>query len=307
MTTQEAPFAHGALFYDDLDGFLAGTVPFLAEGIAAGEPALVAVDSRKADALRIALPRANGAVQFADMTELGRNPGRIISAWVDFARQHAGAARLRGVGEPIWHGRSEQEIVECQRHEALLNVAFVDRPGLVLLCPYDRAHLDESVLDDALHSHPLLVKDGGLTPSTRYDQTVAPFAGSLPEPRVPAEWLDLADHRLAEVRRRLAALATAADVDRPRIADLVLAVTEAATNSLRHAGGHGSLRMWHGARGFVCEVQDDGWIRDPLAGRLPAPVDAPSGRGLWLIHQLCDFVQVRSSSAGTVVRMHMYT
>lgn len=307
MTSTQSPFTHGALFYDDLDSFLAGTVPFLAEGIEAGEPALVAVDSRKADALRTALPRANGAVQFADMTELGRNPGRIISAWVDFVRSNAGAHRLRGIGEPIWHGRSPQEIVECQRHEALLNVAFADQPGFELLCPYDSGRLDESVLAGARQSHPQLVHDHTVSPSAHYDHTVAPFAGSLPEPRVPTESLDLAEHHLTEVRRRLTDLAVAAGVDRQRIADLVLAVTEAATNSLRHAGGRGSLRMWHGTRGFVCEVQDSGWIKDPLAGRIPVPVEASDGRGLWLIHQLCDFVQVRSSAAGNVVRMQMYT
>ena len=30
-----------------------------------------------------------------------------------------------------------------------------------------------------------------------------------------------------------------------------------------------------------------------------------AGRGLWLVHELCDLVQLRSSPAGTVVRMHM--
>lgn len=307
MTPQPSPFAHGALFYDDMDDFLDGTVPFLAAGIDAGEPALVAVNSRKVDALRAALPHANGAVQFVDVTELGRNPGRLISSWVDFVRQHADAPRLRGIGEPMWHGRSDEEISECQRHDALLNVAFADQPGFVLLCPYDSTRLDESVLDGALDSHPLLVKDGELTPSTRYVETVTPFAGTLPEPPVPSEQVALAEYRLAEVRRRLAEVAILAGLDRQRIADLVLAVTEAATNSLRHAGGEATLRIWHTAGAFVCEVQDRGWIQDPLAGRLPAPIGATGGRGLWLIHQLCDLVQVRSSAAGNVVRMHMNT
>jgi anti-sigma regulatory factor (Ser/Thr protein kinase) len=241
------------------------------------------------------------------MTELGRNPGRIISAWVDFVQQHAGAIRIRGIGEPVWPGRSHEEIVECQRHEALLNLAFADQSGFELLCPYDSARLDEAVLGAARHSHPLLTLDSELTANTQYVHTVAPFDGSLPDPPEPAESLDLAEHHLLELRHRVAAHAVSAGVDPARVKDLVLAVNEAATNSLRHAGGHGSLRMWPGTRDFVCEVRDRGWIQDPLAGRLPVATGAPTGRGLWLIHQLCDLVQIRSSAAGNVVRMHMYT
>jgi anti-sigma regulatory factor (Ser/Thr protein kinase) len=305
VTAPGVSFTHGALFYDDLEGFLAGTVPFLEEGLGAGEPALVAVDRGKADALRTALPDTHGALHFADMTEVGRNPGRIISAWVDFVGGHAGAARLRGIGEPVWQGRSHDEIVECQRHEALLNVAFADQPGFELLCPYDSAQLDESVLAEARHSHPLLLQDGEVRSSTQYDEVAAPFAGSLSEPGAGAESLDLADHRLADVRRQVTELAGAAGIDPERVSDLALAVTEAATNTMCHAGGQGVLRMWRGAGTFVCEVQDQGWIRDPLAGRLPVAVEALTGRGLWLINQLCDLVQIRSSATGNVIRMHM--
>jgi hypothetical protein len=36
------------------------------------------------------------------------------------------------------------------------------------------------------------------------------------------------------------------------------------------------------------------------------PADGqPYGRGLWIANQLCDLVQIRSSAAGTVVRMQM--
>lgn len=306
MTAWGAGFTHGALFYDDIEEFLAGTVPFLEQGMADNEPALIAVDPVKGEALRAALPDADEALQFADMTDLGRNPGRIISAWADFVDQHSGAPRLRGIGEPVWPGRTLEEIVECQRHEALLNLAFGGHPGFVLLCPYDSARLEESVLAEARNSHPLLLQAGQSMPSPQYDEAVAPFTGILDEPGYEAESVQLDDHHLKDVRRRVAELAAAAGVDQRRIPDLVLAVTEAATNSLCHADGRGVLRMWRQASGFVCEVRDQGRIHDALAGRLPAPVEAPNGRGLWLIHQLCDFVQIRSTEAGSVVRMHMH-
>jgi anti-sigma regulatory factor (Ser/Thr protein kinase) len=56
---------------------------------------------------------------------------------------------------------------------------------------------------------------------------------------------------------------------------------------------------------MVFEVRDHGRIHDALVGRTrPAP-DQLGGFGLWLAHQLCDLVQVRSSLAGNVVRLHM--
>jgi anti-sigma regulatory factor (Ser/Thr protein kinase) len=36
------------------------------------------------------------------------------------------------------------------------------------------------------------------------------------------------------------------------------------------------------------------------------PPDRRSGgRGLWIVNHLCDLVQVRSSQAGNVIRLHM--
>ena len=56
---------------------------------------------------------------------------------------------------------------------------------------------------------------------------------------------------------------------------------------------------------MLCEISDRGRFDEPLAGRVrPAP-DQPDGRGLWLVNQLCDLVQIRSSPAGNVVRLHM--
>ena len=84
----------------------------------------------------------------------------------------------------------------------------------------------------------------------------------------------------------------------------MLAVNEVATNSIRHGGGRGVLRIWHAAGALVCEVADSGRIADPLAGR-QRPVSGQSGgHGLWLCNQICDLVQVRTFATGSVVRLH---
>ncbi|MBA3233977.1 MAG: MEDS domain-containing protein [Propionibacteriales bacterium] len=62
--------------------------------------------------------------------------------------------RVRGIGEPVWPGRTAAELVEAQCHEALLNVAFADSGRWDLLCPYDIQALPDDVIAEALRSHP---------------------------------------------------------------------------------------------------------------------------------------------------------
>jgi anti-sigma regulatory factor (Ser/Thr protein kinase) len=100
--------------------------------------------------------------------------------------------------------------------------------------------------------------------------------------------------------------AAAAGLDRARTADLVLAVDEVATNSLRHGGGRGTLRIWRDAGALVCEVRDAGRLEDPMAGRERPAAERDRGRGLWMVNQLCDLVQLRSFPEGAAVRVHLY-
>ncbi len=76
------------------------------------------------------------------------------------------------------------------------------------------------------------------------------------------------------------------------------------SNSLRHADGARQILTWTNGTTVVCEVRDDGWVTDAMVGRLPPAPDQVGGRGLWIVNQLCDLVQLRSSATGTVVRLH---
>src|SRR5690606_37972899 len=111
---------------------------------------------------------------------------------------------------------------------------------------------------------------------------------------------------LCAVRELVAGQARAARLDASRREDLVLGVNEVAANSLDHAGGHGLLRIWREPGALVCEVQDGGRISDLLAGRRPPDETQERGRGLWLVNQVCDLVQIRSGPQGTVVRVHTW-
>src|SRR5919204_4086588 len=131
-------FRHEALFYAGPDDFVRRTGAFLRDAVEAEEPTLVVVDATKICLLREELDGAAHAIHFADMAEVGANPARIIPAWREFVTRHAPTGRrLRGIGEPIWPERTPAELVECERHESLLNLAFDDGADFWLLCPYD--------------------------------------------------------------------------------------------------------------------------------------------------------------------------
>ena len=301
-------FQHEAFLYAGRDEFLDGTVSFIREGLAAGEPALVVVDGAKVAWLRDELGPEAEDVQFADMAVVGGNPARIMQAWRDFVEGSGGARPVRGIGEPAGPQRSPAELVECQRHETLLNLVFDETPAFHLMCPYDTDALDEWVVEEALRSHPMVASNGDRGPSARYagiEVASAPFSIPLPEPATEARELYFEAASLAALRQYVALRAAGAGVDPARIDDLLLAVNEVATNSLRHGAGAGYLRIWEEPDALVCEVQDEGVFDQPLAGRLRPTHEQIGGYGMWVANQVCDLVQVRSLPGGTAVRLHM--
>lgn len=307
---QRQGFHHEAVVYSGRPGFLDATLPFVRDALEAGEPTLVALEAPKIEWLRSALGPDADTVEFVEMVELGRNPARIIPAWTAFVSARGRDGRpVRGIGEPVWPGRGPQELDECHRHEALLNRAFADARAFWLRCPYDAGALEPSVIAEAHRTHPFVVRDDAVHASTAYPDVGYPPArldAPLPDPPADAATLEFGSERLHAVRELVARRCAMAGLDRARAADLVVAVNEVATNSLRHGGGGGRVRAWHDPGAVVCEIRDEGLVHEPLVGREHPPANGTGGRGLWLVNQLCDLVQLRSSPAGTVVRMSMY-
>jgi anti-sigma regulatory factor (Ser/Thr protein kinase) len=296
---------HFALFYGDPDEFVVGTSEFLQAGLASNERVLVAVPSAKIDAMRSGLNGDSEQVEFWDMNQLGRNPGRIIPAvrdWVD----RGGGRRCRFIGEPIWPGRNADEVVEATRHEALINLAFSD-VAVTILCPYDTAGLDEGVLADAERTHPQLIRRGEGCSNGRYTDPLElwqardwPLTGAA---------LTAARHAvsvtLADTREFAASKLREAGLSEDRLQDVVLAVDEATTNALVHGRGAVELLIWREGDQMICEIADQGRMEEPLAGRRRPRPDWMSGRGVWLMNQLCDLVELRPTDTGTVVRLHV--
>jgi len=295
------------MLYDSPETFVEGAAPFIRDAVAAGEPIMVAVGAEKIDLLRDRLGDDAGPVVFADMAELGANPARIIPAWREFVDANAASGRpLRGIGEPIWAERSPTELVECQCHEALLNVAFAAAGDFHLLCPYDSGRLDDEVLAEAERSHPYVA--GAPSAAYRGHDAVPQLAAPLPEPPADAVEHEITGESLADLRHLTAAAAERAGLSEARVHDLVLAVHEIATNSVRHGGGRGALRFWVEDDAVICEVRDSGRIaQQPLVGRVRPAIGQTGGWGLWLANQLCDLVQLRELPHGSVVRLHQRT
>jgi anti-sigma regulatory factor (Ser/Thr protein kinase) len=206
----------------------------------------------------------------------------------------------------MWGGRAAAEALEATRHEALLNLAFRDI-AITALYLYDIADLPESVIADAARTHPAIIKDRQETASPAYlAPPELPPRSNLPLPRPPADaaTLDYAcDLRM--VRSFVAGRAKRAGLSAPRIADLLIAVSELAGNTVRHTADAGTVQVWQTANEIICQVEDTGQIIDPLAGQRPLSEGLLGGNGLWLVNQVSDLVQARTGLAGTTTRLHM--
>jgi anti-sigma regulatory factor (Ser/Thr protein kinase) len=268
---------------------------------------LVVVDVGKARLLSGALGADASRVAFEDAHEVAANPARLIPAMQDFLDEHAGAGgSARAVGETLWPGRREEEMAECQLHEALINRAFAGADESSLLCAYDAAALPAPVLQEACASHPLVATGDRMRENPAFRGTDAPPPTAqvpLPPPPPAARVLSFDGRALEDVREAAGTCAVAAGLDDVAVNDLVLVAHELAVNSVRHGGGFGVLRAWTEDTTAVCEVRDAGRIDDPLAGRRRPARDQAGGWGLWLANQLCDLVHVRSGPGGTVVRV----
>jgi anti-sigma regulatory factor (Ser/Thr protein kinase) len=303
-------YRHEAFLWKGEQEFLAGSVPFVRDGLRASQPVLVAVIQARIHLLRAALGADADLVEFVDMAEVGRNPARIIPAVRAFMEQHTAEGQpVRAIGEPIWAGRRPAEVAECQLQEALLNLTIDPGTPLWLLCSYDVQGLTPDVVTEAHRSHPALVERDSYRGSTLYGgahHALTVFETALPPTDVAAWCRRFGAGDLVAVREHVVGHALRAGVPTETSADVALAVNEVATNSLVHGSGSGELRIWREAGALVCEVHDEGRISDPMRGRVTPAWENEGGRGLWVANQLCDLVQIRSGAAGTTIRIHTW-
>ncbi len=302
---------HEALIYRAEPELTEAVSGFLEAAAEAEEPVLVALPGENLERLRDLVGEDPG-LTYEDICEIGRNPSRLLprmQEWIagDTEGEGHGGGRMRIVAEPVWPGRSYAETAECLRHEALVNRVLADAP-VSILCPYDAARLDAETLAGVELTHPSVLDGGRRRPSLAYPGLPAldldgiwplePPSGPVHEHGLGAS--------LCQLRQAVAEDPLVGGLSPGRRSDLVLAVNEAATNAVLYGDGGCSARLWHDGRGLVTEITSDSAVPDPMYARRSRPdPGADSGRGLWLINQVCDLVEMRCGDQGMTLRLHM--
>jgi anti-sigma regulatory factor (Ser/Thr protein kinase) len=295
---------HEALIYRDEAEFDAALHAFLQEAAAVGEPVLVALPGRHLEQVREALGKDMADARLEDLEQVGRNPGRLLSMIEEWVASHHGRARV--VSEVVWPGRTRAEAVEALRHEALVNHALAGT-GATIMSPFDARHLDEDILAGVEMTHPTVVEDGQRRVGTSYTDPMSTTFGELwplEDPPGPVSEHPL-DGSLMELRRAVADDPVLGSLSADRRSDLVFAINEAASNAVKHGNETCLTRIWHDGDEVVTEVRSRSGIDDLMAGRRRPAAGALEGRGLWLINQVCDLVELRTGASGTTLRMHI--
>ena len=302
-------FAHTAVFYYSEQEYLDSVGTFLSEGLGNGESAWVAIPANRIGPLRDTLSAVVGhaaaEVTWADVTELGRNPGRLLAAELAFVERHSDRP-VRLIAEPLWPGRAAIEYSGCMQCEALSNIAFHGSDAMSL-CPYDASRLADDVLADARIAHPLVGHGAAQRRSPDYSINAALDRGNEPLTTSPVavtytvyEAADLSGARQHSSRYgRLLGMST------DRIADLQLIVTELATNGLQHGGGASRLALWEHGGHLVCEARDSGCLADPLVGYRPPAKHKPCASGLFVVNALADLVRTHTTPTGTTIQAYL--
>lgn len=289
-----AGYYHEALCYSSPEELLAVGLPFLIDGVEAGEPTLVAMGGESAEALRDTLPAGSG-VEFLTGGSVYARPTSAIRAYRQMLSGHVerGATQIRIIGElpPAALGATWDS---WARYESAVNRAYDEFP-LWTMCAYDTRTTPQDVLADVARTHPhAATADGRHLASGTYTDPVdylardalAPDDPMMAEP--PA--LELIDPLPVDARRAVHRVdggrLSADDLD-----DLVVAVSEVVTNALRYGRPPTVLRLWAGPDRMVATVTDGGaGPKDPFAGLLPATEDSAGGRGLWIAYQSVNHV-----------------
>lgn len=190
-------FRHEGVVWSGTDQFLDHTLPFVREGLAAGDHVLAALSPRSAGPLREALGADAARVRFVDPDAVGRSPGRRLQGWLDLVAAHgavpardalpahdaapapyivpahnglptpdhhpsrppnpAATTRLRALTEPVRGDHRPAEIAEAHLHEAVLNLAIPESAPLSLMCLYDADAVAAGVLNHACRTHPCMI------------------------------------------------------------------------------------------------------------------------------------------------------
>jgi len=301
---------HEAGFYASDAEFAALIVPFVEEGVAAGEPVIIGYDDRKAGLLRSWLADPS-AVEFIGDKSLYATPGRAIATYRRLFEFHLamGAGQIRIAGD-VPHPGNGGRFEGWDRYEWAVNTVWHDFP-VWGLCLYDATTAPPAVLEVVERTHPRLLSPSGQRQASERYQQVPVFEG-LPVAPDPLEactpMVELTGRPAADTRHALAQIG-GGRVTGTTLTDLILGASETVSNALRYGQPPVTVRIWAARDRIVVRVHDTGpGPADPLAGLVPAVHSTSNpGLGLWVTHQLDIDTALVHASDGFTVRLRAGT
>jgi len=304
-TAQPAGFRHEAALYHDDEEFLDIVVPFLREGLAAGDAALLRVNARLRSMVRDVLG-ATDTLAALDPGDHDTHPLSTLEENRDVLARlfTAGAARLRFVGEVPHVGA---EWAGWAGYEASVNRFYAQLP-VWAVCAYDVRQAPPRVIEDVTRTHGLLAdRAGGHRVSPAWTdpvdfldeqarETTRALAGRRPD-------LHLTDPQLSDARLGVATLALGTGLDAGAVSGLSFAANEVLTNAVMHGRAPVTLRAWADPDGVVVAVHDRGRGPGHPYGGLLRDCDDPvlRGDGLWLARRMCTRVDLVTAPDGFTV------
>lgn len=302
-------YFHEAAFYGSDDEFLAIVLPFVTDGVAAGEPTVVTLAEANSELVKSALAHTSG-ITFIPADMQYARPAAAIRSYQELMVEHTqrGANQIRIVGD-VPHPGVGVPWGSWARYEAAVNDTYAHFP-VWGLCPYDRRTASEEVLADVARTHPRLATSDGrhllnsefTMPATVLNELMdgAPPA----EPGRPAVELVNPTAAAARAAVQRAAAAGPTTVTPAEVQDLVFAVSEAVENAMVYGLAPVRVQVWRHPNRLVAHITDAGpGPSHPFTGLIRA-VDSPSaGVGLWLTHQMCTDVTLHRYSEGFTLRV----
>jgi CheY-like chemotaxis protein len=161
---------HEALVYSSANELVEASVPFLRQGLAAGEDLLVVLRDHGVAALREALGDDAARVEFRDSVDWYRSPEHSVAGYTRYLDEHLGRGvpRVRVVAEVIWPQRSlASEVAGWKHYEAKISMAMASVP-VSFVCTYDTRELPADIVGAARQTHPVVRTVDGAWPSAGY-------------------------------------------------------------------------------------------------------------------------------------------
>ena len=305
-SAREGLFHEASIYSSDTE--LCGTaLPFLDDGLAAGEPTYVILGPRGEGLIRRELGEPAG-LHYMSAADAYVNPALTVKSYRDVLESdvRAGAEQIRFITE-VPHPGVGKAWDWWGRYESAANAIFADLP-VWAVCTYDRRSTPPAVLDEVVRSHPFLAKPGRVHEPNRAYEPPATFlarrsAGYIDPLESGEPVVTLVNPTLSEARR--VAVAVAGPRLGAEVADnLALAVSEIVTNAVRYGRSPVSMCVWAGPDRVVATVTDGGdGFRDATLGLMPVDFDSNGGRGLWIAGQLCDHLSISNDPNGFTIRL----